>query len=177
MQERIASLTVATRISLWCLILSSFAAMVWLVSVEPDSALGRAGLSPDQRFDELLYAVIEGDVAQVQEALAGGADLNRRGFRGCTALGCAARSSRPGALQIARLLIQRGAHVDLADDNGATPLMFAVSFGNPDIAAALIQGRANVNARDVGGATPLSVALDRHDPTMIRLIRGGGAPE
>ena len=51
-----------------------------------------------------------------------------------------------GHLDIVRALLQSRAGVDVADRNGATPLLFAAHAGFLDIVHALLEGRAAVNA-------------------------------
>jgi len=86
-----------------------------------------------------------------------------------TALNYAARE---GHLDVARLLVERGAKLELADDNGVTPLIDAIlnaSFfrvsrtgASPHLGIAnlLLDAGANVNATDWYGETPLWAAVD-----------------
>jgi ankyrin repeat protein len=86
-----------------------------------------------------------------------------------TALNYAARE---GHLDVARLLIERGANLELADDNGITPLLDAIlnaSFfrvsrtgtsAHLSVANLLLDAGANVNAMDWYGETPLWAAVD-----------------
>jgi uncharacterized protein len=81
-------------------------------------------------------------------------------------------ATREGHLEIARLLVERGAHLELADGNGITPLLNAIlnaSFfrvsrtGQSDhlkIANLLLDAGANVNAQDWYGETPLWATVD-----------------
>ena len=86
-----------------------------------------------------------------------------------TALNYAARE---GHLDVARLLVERGASLELADDNGVTPLLDAIlnaSFfrvsrtgtsAHLSVANLLLDAGANVNAMDWYGETPLWAAVD-----------------
>jgi ankyrin repeat protein len=81
-------------------------------------------------------------------------------------------ATRGGHLEIARLLIDHGARVELADDDGVTPLISAIvnasiirvnSTGTSDhlkIAQRLLDAGADVNAADWYGETPLWAAVD-----------------
>jgi uncharacterized protein len=81
-------------------------------------------------------------------------------------------ATREGQLEVARLLIERGANVELADGNGITPLInvivnasiFRVNrTGESDhlkIANLLLDSGANVNAVDWYGQTPLWATVD-----------------
>jgi ankyrin repeat protein len=81
-------------------------------------------------------------------------------------------ATREGHLDVARLLLERGANIELADGNGVTPLINAIvnasiirvnRTGTSDhlkIARLLLDAGANVNAADWYGETPLWAAVD-----------------
>jgi uncharacterized protein len=81
-------------------------------------------------------------------------------------------ATREGHLEVARLLVERGANVELADGNGITPLINAIvnasifrvnRTGESDhlkIASLLLDAGANVNAVDWYGQTPLWATVD-----------------
>ncbi len=81
-------------------------------------------------------------------------------------------AARAGHLDVARLLIERGANLELADGNGVTPLLCAIvnasvfrvsRTGRSDhllLAHALLDAGANVNTMDWYGQTPLWAAVD-----------------
>jgi ankyrin repeat protein len=81
-------------------------------------------------------------------------------------------ATRAGHLEVARLLIERGANLELADGNGVTPLLSAVlnasvfrvtrsgSSEHLHVASLLLDAGANVNAMDWYGETPLWAAVD-----------------
>jgi uncharacterized protein len=72
-------------------------------------------------------------------------------------------------------LIQKGARIDLKDNQGNTPLMVAARIGNVDAARLLIARGANLNAANSLGETPLIMAVQRRDPAMTRLLLTQGA--
>jgi uncharacterized protein len=86
-----------------------------------------------------------------------------------TALNYAARE---GHLDVARLLVERGANLELADDNGVTPLLDAIlnaslfrvsrtgKSSHLALANLLLDAGANVKATDWYGETPLWAAVD-----------------
>jgi ankyrin repeat protein len=88
---------------------------------------------------------------------------------GKTALNYAARE---GHLEVARLLVERGANLELADDNGVTPLLDAIlnasvfrisrsgTSAHLGLANLLLDAGANINAMDWYGETPLWAAVD-----------------
>jgi ankyrin repeat protein len=81
-------------------------------------------------------------------------------------------ATREGRLDVARLLIDSGANLELADGNGVTPLINAIvnasiirvnRTGASDhlaVAQLLLDAGADVNAGDWYGATPLWAAVD-----------------
>lgn len=81
-------------------------------------------------------------------------------------------AAREGHLDVARLLVERGASLELADGNGQTALIAAIvnasiirvnRTGTSDhlrIANLLLDAGANVNAQDWYGETPLWAAVD-----------------
>jgi ankyrin repeat protein len=81
-------------------------------------------------------------------------------------------ATREGHLELARLLVDSGARLELADGNGVTPLINAIvnasiirvnRTGTSDhlkIAALLLDAGADVNAADWYGETPLWAAVD-----------------
>ncbi|HEY7689208.1 MAG TPA: ankyrin repeat domain-containing protein, partial [Dongiaceae bacterium] len=69
-------------------------------------------------------------------------------------------AARDGEAESARLLIQAGADLELAEYNGITPLLMAVSNDHHRIAGALIEAGANVNAADWYGRQPLWAAVE-----------------
>jgi ankyrin repeat protein len=74
-----------------------------------------------------------------------------------SALMYAARDGRPVA---ARLLIDAGADIELAEFNEMTPLLMALQNDNHDIAKMLIEAGADVTAEDWYGREPLWTAVE-----------------
>ena len=72
-------------------------------------------------------------------------------------------------------LIDRGVDVNAADNQGYTPLHFAVSEDMVDVAAVLLNHGAGVNTYDNSGWTPLHVAASMASPAMVLLLLEYGA--
>ena len=89
-------------------------------------------------------------------------------------------ATRAGHLEITRLLVERGASLELADGNGITPLINAIvnasifrvnRTGESDhlkIAHLLLDAGANVNAMDWYGQTPLWATVDMRNLELAR---------
>ena len=55
--------------------------------------------------------------------------------------------------------ILQGANIEAKDENGDTPLIFAISQGNAEIVEYLVKNSANIEAVDENGNTPLMIAI------------------
>jgi ankyrin repeat protein len=69
-------------------------------------------------------------------------------------------AAREGSAEIAAMLVEAGADIELADANGTTPLLSAIINNNMETARVLIEAGANINAVDWYGQTPLWAAVD-----------------
>lgn len=79
-------------------------------------------------------------------------------------------------IDIIRALLAAHAKVDVADDNGSTPLLWSVNTGCPvDVARLLIAAGANVNVRARGGATPLMLAQALNRADIVKVLQAAGA--
>jgi len=98
-----------------------------------------------------------------------------RGSRGAipgamTALQYAARD---GHIEMARTLLDAGAHVNLVEANGITPLLMAVTNDHMDVARLLVERGADVNAADFWGRTPLFSAVEIRNRDISRTNEHG----
>lgn len=80
---------------------------------------------------------------------------------------------------LARLIAAKeGEELNMADKNGNTPLMFAISTGRPELVKILLDNGANkVNIPDKDGKHPLMLAIDVESPEMVKLLLEKGAVE
>jgi outer membrane protein assembly factor BamB len=93
--------------------------------------------NPTGAANALLEAARTGDRAQVVALLNNGADVNAASRYNVSALGFAAER---GHFEIVRLLVDRGARLDVADSfYGSRPLDFALRGGHLDIAVYLLE--------------------------------------
>jgi uncharacterized protein len=90
---------------------------------------------------------------------------------GITGLSWAAISNR---LDIARLLIQRGADVNHADKKGMTPLLYAASidYGDPAKIELLLKSGAEAGARTKEGLTTLDLARKYNHTHLVASLEG-----
>lgn len=138
---------------------------------------GRAGRSGDS---PLLLATIYGDVEVAGLLLDHGADPNERWGGGSYAIHSAAC---PGLrdLDMIRLLVRRGARLDVGDLDGITPLHSASVPSIPSclpVLRLLIEEGAPVGARDKMGRTPLMfAAMWGHVAGAEALLAAGACKE
>jgi len=129
--------------------------------------------SPQNR---LWAGAIFGDTVAIAAALEAGARIDSVDVQftpaGRRALNYAAGGNRIPAV---RLLLARGAALDLADTTGATPLMHAVEGGAVDALRILIDAGADVSRATNAGLTPLVVARRRGLATAVTLLEEAAA--
>jgi ankyrin repeat protein len=94
-------------------------------------------------------------------------------FGTATPLHCAARG---GSVEVASLLVSRGASISALDGQGRTPLFWAVEAGRLETARFLIEHGAEVNGTNLSGSTPLLTASrDTVSPELIGFLIKAGA--
>ena len=122
--------------------------------------------APDISIHEAAY---DGNIEAVKQHLAAGTDVNAKDeYSGYTSLHHAANH---GLNEIAKLLIKKGANVNLKADVGYTPLMLAT---NTVIAELLIKKGANVNATHQYG-TGLHIAAGVGNRSVVEWFIANGA--
>jgi len=127
----------------------------------------------------LMEAMRIADVQKVNEALAKGASANayanmiEQSY--ITPLMYAALSSGVNAVEIARILIGKGADVNAKDLLGWTPLTYASFYGRYELAALFLEKGADPNARSNVGWTPLMYAARSGHAEIGRLLIAKGA--
>ena len=75
-----------------------------------------------------------------------------------------------GQTQIAELLVQHGAAVDMCDPGGRTPLHWACIFGHTASVKLLLQHHADIDISTSGGETPLHLACTRGHIAIVKLL-------
>ena len=75
-----------------------------------------------------------------------------------------------GFPEMANLLIMNKADVNQVNFNGASALIFAVTFGQNEIAKKLIEAGADLNIKDHNGKTALDHAILQENKEMIELL-------
>jgi ankyrin repeat protein len=146
-------------------------------SVEALSLLIKAGAMIDvQDFNEmypLSLAIYANHTEAVKFLVKSGAKINKPAFKKLTALHMAFdKEINP---QIAIHLIQAGANVNAVDEDGNTPLHYAVGIKNIDIVKAMIKAGAELELENGEQNTALMIAAASDDLPMIQLLIASGA--
>ena len=135
----------------------------------------------------LMWAVAQKQPAMVAELVKAGAAVNARStvnnwerqvtaepraiYRPAGGLTPLLYAAREGCVECARLLVDAGAEINLADPEKISPLLMAVMNGQWDTAQYLIKKGANPNQWDFWGRAPLYAAVD------LNTIPRGGRPD
>ena len=133
------------------------------------AAMVMAGCGKSVPEISIYDAARDGNIEAVKQHLAAGTDVNAKDeYSGYTSLHHAANH---GLNEIAKLLIKKGANVNLKADFGYTPLMLAT---NTVIAELLIKNGANVNATHQHG-TGLHIAAGVGNRSVAEWFIANGA--
>jgi uncharacterized protein len=140
-------------------------------------ALGLPRSAAAALFGDWFTVAIAASHNSIEEVLAvlthGGADpdvVDSTGGR--TALDYAASFNN---VQMAKVLLDYGAHVDGRDPTGSTALHWAAERGNLEVMRLLIADKATVDAANREGVTPLMSAASHTQPGAVRLLLANGA--
>lgn len=141
--------------------------------VDPDKVL-LTGHFPDPtgKRTALMDVAVRGRVDIMNVLLERGADTERKGRNGDTALSLA---SKAGQTEAVKLLLGAGAATDYADATGKTLLMYAVDRGSIGVAQVLIDAGVDLNANDEWGNTALHHAANTDNSDMTRVLLAAGA--
>jgi ankyrin repeat protein len=133
-----------------------------------------AGAWTQDGYTALHYAAFFGGADAAEALIDAGADLEAvsRNGMGVRPLNSAA-AGRHG--DVARLLVERGADVNAAQEQGFRPLHAAAQNGDADLVAVFLAAGADTNARLDDGRTAADVALEAGHQATAELL-GGPSP-
>ncbi len=136
------------------------------------NAVGRDGGTENQSI--LYLATIRNDEALVQKLLEKGANPNLADNAGATPLNEVCYAS--GNVNIAKMLIEKGADVKLKEKKGGTALIYIASNNNisaskrQEIVKLLLEKGADKSAKDISGKTALDWAKKQNHPEVVELL-------
>ena len=125
--------------------------------------------------ESLHKAVADRNIELVRKLIAEGADVNAKNERNMTPLEWGLfRSSL--TKEVAELLTEKGANLNVQDEDGWSPLYGAIYVGtDKDILKLLVSRGADVNLATKKGETPLHSAVEMGDIDIVKLLVDKGA--
>ena len=149
-----------------------------LVAAGADVNFTRFGFKSDHvelQSTPLMVAAGHGHKVCVEILIGCGADVNRTGSNGSTALMNTVDVFQ-NDIDCARLLIKSGASVNAADMKGETALMKAVTKGYMSVIKLFLESGADVNVANQNGSTALMMASSLKDGMdIVKVLVESGA--
>jgi ankyrin repeat protein len=129
---------------------------------------------PVQPSDDVWRAASQGRLTDLQQLMAGGADVNMTDTDKATPLHMAAAA---GQMPVMKWLVEHGANLNAKRRDRSTPLLLAASAGQTDVVKLLVLLRADVEAAERGGHTPFTASVVNGHLEMAEfLLRHGANP-
>lgn len=119
----------------------------------------------------LMYAVAAGNLDVAKMLLQAGANPNVR-VDNTSLLSMALKNSHS---EMARLLIAKGASIDIKDGDEMTPLMLACIHNDLPLVKALLDKGVDVNSNDNKGSTALTYSISEKRNKIVPLLLAKGA--
>ncbi|PAA49684.1 hypothetical protein BOX15_Mlig017261g1, partial [Macrostomum lignano] len=119
---------------------------------------------------KLIVAARIGNHSKCSGILVKGTDVNSRGASNETAL-CAAASG--GHSNLLNLLLEYGADVNASDDDGDTPLMYAVMADELGFIKSLVTicaDKVDINAKNKSGKTGIEMAFKSGKEKIVKFL-------
>src|SRR5579862_2540643 len=145
-------------------------------------------MTREEATDLLFETLRMGDTKMAKAAIEAGGDVQSQSTKRYTDAARTAERYTPlhlaaftGNVDVARLLIEKGADLNARDFMKETPLHVAAQYGQMDVARLLIEKAAALgineflNAQDERDASPLHWAAARGHPDIAALLIGQGA--
>ncbi|WET47491.1 ankyrin repeat domain-containing protein [Chryseobacterium indologenes] len=118
-------------------------------------------------FSPLILACYRGNVKVAEFLIDHVKDINYKSKEGTALAGLSVKYNK----KLVEDLLKKNADPNIADDTGATPLFWAVKFGNKELIELLLQYKADKSIKDSMGMTPFEYALQTHKEDIINLLK------
>ncbi len=124
-------------------------------------------------FTALMYAIGSRKPSVIEALIEAGADVNPPDMVGMTPLAMAISETHD--LAIVKMLLSKGADVNLRTYYGLTALMATAGDENVNILKTLLAAGANVNVQSDHGTTALMIAAAEGRPEAVKALIAAGA--
>lgn len=128
----------------------------------------------DQKNVLLRTAVFQNQVETVKKLIAEGADVNIITAEPIESTVLMIAASK-GYIEIMKILIENGAHVNATSNEGYTALMRAARNGQTVAIKILLQNNADINAKNYGGMSALKFAANNYYQDIVKILLSHGA--
>ncbi len=139
-------------------------------------ALLAKGADPNARngleFMPLYMAAALHQAPMMDDLLKAGAQVDGKSAYGTPLMFACVTANLDGA----KVLIEKGADVNVLRSDGMNPLMMATNAGFPPLVAELLTHKVDVKAQDDGGTTALSLAARHGSLAVGDMLVAAGAP-
>jgi len=123
----------------------------------------------EEGFTPLNIAVGEGHTELVKFLVEKGGDINvERSFSNGTPLHTACAWER---FDIAKFLLENGANLEAKDDEGCTPIFYAVMYGYIELVEMLNSMGANTHVQDNEGNSLMGMAISNGDEDLVLMLK------
>lgn len=118
-------------------------------------------------FSSLILAAYTGSLELVQILVSKGAVVNHTSSMGTALMAAIVKNHVP----VVQFLLEQGAEVNVCDDRGITPLIYAVQFKNHAILKLLLNYKPDTSHVDKTGKTAFEYAVFSGDEAIIQLLK------
>ena len=118
-------------------------------------------------FSPLILACYRGNIEVAKFLIDNVKDINYKSQQGTALSGLSVKYNK----DLVVYLLNKKANPNIADETGATPLFWAVKFGNKELAELLLKNKADKSIKDSQGMTPFGYALQTNNKDIINLLK------
>ncbi|AZB34220.1 ankyrin repeat domain-containing protein [Chryseobacterium bernardetii] len=118
-------------------------------------------------FSPLILACYRGNIEVAKFLIDNVKNINYKSQQGTALSGLSVKYNK----DLVVYLLNKKANPNIADETGATPLFWAVKFGNKELAELLLKNKADKSIKDSQGMTPFEYALQTNNKDIINLLK------